>query len=300
MSERTVGINGVIPAIITPFREDGRIDFEALEKQTSYLVGAGASGVFVAGTTGEGSELSTAEKIEVCKTVKATVAEGTKIFAACIQPATRMVIDEMHAFEPLEPDYYVAVTPYYGGVPDHVIHEHFAELADVAPAPLVLYNIPGRTSNVIPLSVIEKMATHPNVVAVKDSSANFMNYSRGLLATGEDGIDWIQGEDYLDAPSLLLGAPAIVTGMGNVWLEPYVAMYTASQSGDSAGVIDAQRKVNHLLSIIDLAQGKVGSAVKAACALQGRCSPFMRTAPLTLGEAETALVRGVVGDLGLV
>ena len=279
----TRDISGVIPAIITPFDDDGSIAFSYLVKQARYLSAAGASGIFVAGTTGEGAELSTQEKLDIFVTVKESVGPDVVLYAACIQPSTRMVIDEMRAYEAVGPDFYVAVTPYYGGVSDEVIEQHFRAVADAAPGPLVLYNIPVRTANVISHATMRSLAEHPNVVGIKDSSANFVVYSKGLLASDESSsFKWIQGEDYLDAPSLLLGAPAIVTGMGNVWLEPYVQMYRGREAGDAATVMACQRKINRLLDVIELTHGKVNPSIKVACALQGRSTPDMREPSLSL------------------
>jgi len=141
-------LEGVIPALILPVNEKGKINFKLLEKQATYLISAGVNGLFINGTTGEGAWLTTDEKVEAFKVVK-EISEG-KVFlcAACIQPSTEIVIDEIKAFEKLEPDYIVAVTPYYYSVSQNVIIEHFKKIAQYSSIPLIIYNIPQCTHNI--------------------------------------------------------------------------------------------------------------------------------------------------------
>ena len=97
-------ITGVIPAVITPFTAERMVDFAGLERQTAYLSEHDISGLFVAGTTGEGYGLSTAEKIEIFRQVKSAARDDLKLFAACLEPTSHQVIAEMNAFAPLKPN----------------------------------------------------------------------------------------------------------------------------------------------------------------------------------------------------
>ncbi|RKX91337.1 MAG: hypothetical protein DRZ90_15165, partial [Spirochaetes bacterium] len=107
-------LQGLIPAIITPVAEDGEPDLDLLRKQTEYLSSSGAHGFFVGGTTAEGAFLSTEQKREIFRVVKA-VSKGRQFLClAALQPSTAQVVKEMHTLGDLEPDYFVAVTPYYG------------------------------------------------------------------------------------------------------------------------------------------------------------------------------------------
>jgi len=224
----TVGkkkLEGIIPALILPVNEKGKINFILLEEQVAYLILAGVNGLFINGTTGEGAWLTTDEKVEVFKVVK-EISEG-KVFlcAACIQPSTKMVINEIKAFEKLEPDYIVAVTPYYYSVSQNVIIEHFKKIAQYSSIPLIIYNIPQCTHNKIELSTVLRLAQGENIAGVKDSSGDFISFTRGVYTSVPESFSWIQGEDYLDGPAFNCGANGIVTGLGNVFIEPYIQMY---------------------------------------------------------------------------
>jgi 4-hydroxy-tetrahydrodipicolinate synthase len=278
-------LQGVIPAIITPMDEEGKIDYDRLEKQAAYLSEAGVHGFFVGGTTAEGAYLSTEEKGEVFKVVRAVTAGRQFLCAAYIQPYTGTVIEQMRALEANGPDYVVAVTPYYLAVGQEDILEHYRQVAAAAPAPLILYNIPGNTHNPIALETVQELAEEKNVVGIKDSTGNFIGFSRGVLGKNPPGFVWIQGEDYLDGPSLMIGCHGIVTGLGNARIEPYIRIYKAAREGDWQAVRTCQARINELYAIIRLCGNSIAAA-KAAAELAGRGSRWMRQKSQSLTDGQ--------------
>lgn len=292
-------LEGIIPALITPLKENGKIDFKLLEKQVSYLSSAGVHGLFVNGTTSEGPYLTTQEKIEVFKLVK-EVTEGRQFLcAACIQPSTPLVVEEIRAFENLEPDFIVAATPYYYPVPQEVIVSHYTEIAQNSTVPVILYNIPQHTHNPIILESIVKLALIENIAGIKDSSGDFIYFTRGVYTALQNNFVWIQGEDYLDGLSLLLGAKGLVTGLGNVWIEPYLALYQEARKENIAGVHNVQKSINRLYEIITTIDGKAIPAIKAGAMLLGRSTKWLKVSGLTLSEDEIARVKKVLVELEL-
>ena len=209
-------LEGVIPALILPVNKEGKINFKLLEKQTTYLISEGINGIFINGTTGEGAWLTMEEKVQVFKSVKEINKGKVFLCAACLQPTTELVISEIKIYEKYEPDYIVAVTPYYYNVSQDAIIEHFRKIAHCSSVPLILYNIPQCTHNKIELSTILKLAKEENIAGIKDSSGDFISFTRGMYAPAPESFSWIQGEDYLDGPALNYGANGIVTGLGNV------------------------------------------------------------------------------------
>jgi len=292
-------LEGVIPALILPVNEKGKIDFKLLEKQATYLISAGVNGLFINGTTGEGAWLTTDEKVEAFKVAK-EMSEG-KVFlcAACIQPPTEIVINEIKAFEKLEPDYIVAVTPYYYSVSQNVIIEHFKKIAQYSSVPLIIYNIPQCTHNKIELSTVLKLAQEENIAGVKDSSGDFISFTRGACTLVPESFSWIQGEDYLDGPAFNCGANGIVTGLGNVWIEPYIKMFQAAKARNNSRVNEIQKEINNLYELIQVTGGKVIPAIKAAVTLLGRSTKWMKMLSLTLGDEDIEKVKRVIIKLGL-
>jgi len=280
-------LRGVIPAIITPLTEQGKIDFDLLEKQAAYLSEEGVHGFFIGGTTAEGAYLSTEEKGEIFKVVRRVSRGRQFLCAAYIQPSTTAVLEQMHALERTEPDYVVAVTPYYLAMRQEDILEHFRRVAAAAPAPLILYNIPGNTHNHIALETVRKLAEEKNIVGIKDSTGNFIEFSRGVLGESPEGFVWIQGEDYLDGPSLMTGCHGIVTGLGNARIEPYIQIYRAAQKGDWQTVRTCQARINILYGIIRMCGNSIAAA-KAAAELAGRGSRWMCQKTQSLTDAPIA------------
>jgi 4-hydroxy-tetrahydrodipicolinate synthase len=286
-------LRGVIPAIITPMDEQGKIDFDLLEKQAAYLSEAGVHGFFIGGTTAEGAYLSTEEKGEIFKVVRRVSAGRQFLCAAYIQPCTAAVLEQMRALEASEPDYVVAVTPYYLSMRQEDILEHFRQVAAAAPAPLILYNIPGNTHNLIALETVQELAGEKNVAGIKDSTGNFIGFSRGVLGKNPEGFVWIQGEDYLDGPSLMIGCHGIVTGLGNARIETYVRIYRAAREGDWQTVRECQARINVLYGIIRLCGNPIAAA-KAAAELAGRGSRWMRQKTQSLTAQQMKEMAGIL------
>jgi len=292
-------LEGVIPALILPVNKEGKINFKLLEKQTTYLISEGINGIFINGTTGEGAWLTMEEKVQVFKSVKEINKGKVFLCAACLQPFTEMVINEAKIFEKYKPDYLVAVTPYYYNVSQDAIIEHFRKIAHCSSVPLILYNIPQCTHNKIELSTILKLAKEENISGIKDSSGDFISFTRGMYAPAPESFSWIQGEDYLDGPSFNCGADGIVTGLGNLFIDPYVRMYEQAKKGNYQEVNEMQKKITELYEIIQTSGGKVIPAIKAGVALLGRSTKWMKMLSLTLGDEDIEKVKRVVIKLGL-
>lgn len=292
-------LEGVIPALILPVEENGKMNFNFLEKQVNYLSSAGVDGVFINGTTGEGAWLTLEKKVQIFKLVK-EFSEG-KIFlcAACLQPSTDMVINEIKIIEKYEPDYIVAVTPYYYSVSQDIIIEHFKKIAHYSSVPLILYNIPQCTHNKIELNTVLELAKEENIAGVKDSSGDFISFTRGVYTSMFESFSWIQGEDYLDGPSFNIGADGVVTGLGNVFIEPYIQMYKEAKKGNYQKVNEMQKKINKLYEIIQVTGGKVIPVIKAGVALLGRSSKWMKIISMSLNNNEVRKIEKILIDLTL-
>jgi len=292
-------LEGVIPALILPVNKEGKVNFELLEKQTTYLISEDINGIFINGTTGEGAWLTMEEKEQVFKSVQEINRGKAFLCAASLQPTTELVISEIKIYEKYEPDYIVAVTPYYYTVSQDIIIEHFKKIANFSSVPLILYNIPQCTHNKIELSTILKLAKEENIAGVKDSSGDFISFTRGMSAPVPESFSWIQGEDYLDGPSFNCGADGIVTGLGNLFIEPYIQMYQEAKKGNYQEVNEMQKKITELYEMIQISGGKVIPAIKAGVALLGRSSKWMKTISMSLNNNEVREIEKILIDLNL-
>jgi 4-hydroxy-tetrahydrodipicolinate synthase len=297
--EKTI-LHGVIPAIITPIHEDGKLHEKLLEKQASYLSKAGVHGFLVNGTTGEGPFLSREEKRRNFELVR-TISGGKQFLClGCLQPSTNLTIDEIVAFESLKPDFIVVTSPYYFKVSQKEITRHIREIARRSPFPVIVYNIPQCTFNKIEYDAMIEISSLENVVGFKDSSGDFITFSRVMFHDKRENFAWIMGEDYLHADALRVGISGIVTGLGNVWIEPYLEMYQAAQEGDFLKVRKFQEKINKLYEVIRTARDRGIPAIKAAASLLGRSGKWLKAPMLPLDEQEFSRVKEILTDLDLI
>jgi 4-hydroxy-tetrahydrodipicolinate synthase len=289
---------GIIPAILTPLTEDREPDLGLLAKQTEYLASSGAHGFFIGGTTSEGAFLSTEQKRLIFKTVKKVSAGRQFLCLAALQPSTPQVVKEMHVLEDLEPDFFVAVTPFYGMMDQQTIKDHFTILARESSVPLILYNIPGRTQSPMAVKTVLELSREDNIAGIKDSSGDFIFFSQGFLGEYPDDFIWIMGDDALDASALLLGAGCIVTGLGNIRIEHYIDMYNAAKEGNSEKVKECQRIVNRYRSIFNVCSPTKGNAaVKSGTAFYGRANRRMIMPSMNLNDEEYSKVDKILSDI---
>jgi 4-hydroxy-tetrahydrodipicolinate synthase len=290
--KRVDDLRGVVPAAITPFTEAGDLDMGAFERFMSRFGATNASGVFVAGTTGEGALLSTGEKRQLVETARETLPPQMLVFAAALQPSTAAVISEINVLTDAGADAAVAVTPYYYGADAEGILTHFRSIADAIAIPLVLYDIPPNTHVQLPASVVEDLAAHPNVIGIKDSSGNFAKFSRYLLNRDFVAHHFtpIQGDDSLDAAALLFGARMLVSGLANLWLEPYIAMWQASIEGRTEDIRRCQVAIHGMIDALGPLGGPSVPAMKAILALGGGCASATRISRAPFAPGDVASV----------
>lgn len=286
-------LGGIISAAITPMKKDGSVDYDAYANQIGFLAKAKVNGFFINGTTGEGTYLSIEERRRCFEIAKANRGENQFLCLACIAASTREVVEQIRTFEKLEPDYFVVVPPYYFGADGKMIEKHYKTVAKATDRPIIIYNIPQRTVNDVFEADIRTLIASGRFAGMKDSSGDFIRFSRWALE-GPKGFSWIQGEDLLDAESFIVGASGIVTGLSNIFPEPYVKMYAALQAGDFKTMIECQRTINKLATIIDVADGKVIPAIKAAVALLGRCESWDRIEAESLPQSTISKIRGII------
>ena len=265
-------LQGIIPAIVTPIDEDGKLNLKLLEKQAGYLLDGGVQGLFACGGTGEGAYLKTEEKRLVFHTLKQMLPEDKFLCAALINSNTRAVADEIAALGDLEADYIVATAPYYHAASQADILEHYMTIAKKSPVPLIVYNIPSTTHNYIEPETINKLIAVKNIAGVKDSSGNFMNYTRGLFENQNKEFAWIQGEDYLCGANFLAGA-----------------------DNDARKIKECQVKINKLYKLIHL-YGNGNASIKAATELYGRGSRWMQQSSMSLDDTQMAEIKKILDE----
>lgn len=290
--------HGVIPALIFCNDEEGRISTEAIERQLSYLIDAGIDGIFVNGTTGEGAVLSQQERTSVFRAVDRMVRGRIPLYAVSLQPSTEAVIEEIKLMADLGASYAAAVAPYYYSADQEATTRHFLGIADASPLPLLIYDIPQNTHTPLRSETVLTLSAHGNIIGMKDSSGDFGKFHQVLLCTQSEAFACLQGDDMLDAAALSVGAPGMVTGLGNVRIEHYVEMYRAAKDGETDCVMNQQRRIYEIVQIIKRVGGKGIPAIKAGAELFGRGNRRMKIEGLTLTSEEVEIIKATLREVG--
>jgi len=283
----------VLTAIVTPFREDESIDFDAFQALARHLVDNGSDGIVVAGTTGESPTLTDAERADLLRAALEAVGDSATVVAGTGTYSTAHSVHLTKEADAIGADALLVVTPYYNKPPQRGIVAHFEAIASVSERPIVVYNIPARVVVNIEPETISRLAEIDTVRAVKPAHAH-LSEARHIVDTG---LDLYAGDDNLIQPFLELG------GLGGICVHTHAvgpqvaAQVRAAAAGDldRAGEIDAE-----LAPAYDLLKVQSNPiAIKAALNLLGHGVGGHRLPLVAATEDEVGKVRACLERLGL-
>ena len=206
---------GAAIAIITPMNEDGTINFDVLGEMIDDQIANGTDAIVICGTTGEASTMSDEEHLECIRFAVEKTAKRVPVIAGTGSNDTSYAIKLSKEAEELGADGLLLVTPYYTKTTQKGLIAHFTAIADAVNIPIVLYNIPGRTGMNMEISTIKALASHKNIVAVKEASGN-ISYAAQLIAECGDMIDVYSGNDDMIVPLMSLGAKGVISVLSHV------------------------------------------------------------------------------------
>jgi len=217
-------------ALVTPFKEDKTIDFEALKKLVQLQIEAKTDFLVVQGTTGESPTLTWDEKLQVLQTVMTENAGRLKIVFGVGGNNTLEVGEKLKQL-PKGIDGILSVSPYYNKPMQQGIIEHYKYISSCTDLPIILYNVPGRTgSNVLPQTTLE-LAKIPNIVAVKEASGS-MEQIMEIIRQCPAGFEVLSGDDAITLPLIATGAVGVISVVNNAFPEKFNQMVHESLNGD--------------------------------------------------------------------
>ena len=246
----TARFGRVIPAMVTPFNEDGALDVDASVTLAKWLVEQGSEGLVITGTTGEGPAVTDEEDWELWRAVAEAVT--VPVLAGTTTNDTAHSVHQTRKAEELGCDGILAVTPYYNRPSQEGIYAHFDAVAAATRLPVVLYDIPVRTGRKIETTTLLRLAHEiPNVVAVKDAAGNPGETAK-VIRDAPEGFEVYSGDDNLTLPLLAVGAVGVISVAAH-WSAPeFVAMMDAWEAGKA----DEARQINaRLLESFDYETG---------------------------------------------
>jgi len=282
-------LKGIIPAILTPFDDDYEIDERAFEELCNYLIEKGVSGLFVAGTTGEGPLLSLEERTKLFKLAVMSANGRVPIICHIGSISLKDTVTLIRSAIDARADAVAIVSPYYYRFDEIAIEDYYNKVLEEAKGlPVFLYNIPGLTNNPISSGLAQRLFEQGKISGVKDSSGNITVLKSFIDISPEFQV--VSGTDELFLLALSLGAVGAVSSTANVFPEIFTGIYNAFLNRDMDMAIENQRKLNELCKIFQY--GKLISTYKYALSLRGfKISDRVRSPQRKLTEEEKEVIR---------
>lgn len=269
--------SGVLPAIITPFR-NGAVDTRALGEHVEWLIAEGVHGIVPCGTTGEAVTLSHDEYALVISTAIQHARGRVPVIAGAGSNSTAHAVENAKICRELKSDGLLVVTPYYNKPTQDGLCAHFLSVAAASDGlPIILYNVPGRTGVNMTAATVAKLAAHPSIVGLKDASGAIAQATEHLLAANP-GFTLFSGEDLLNAPLYALGYHGAISVTANVAPALQVALWNAARTNDVVKLQTLHRELFALNQAMFFESNPL--PVKTALAAMGRCAEEWRL-PLT-------------------
>ena len=242
-------LKGAGVALVTPFNADGSIDFDTLGNLIEYQITEGMDYLVSLGTTGETATMTSDERKHVWKFTADRVAGRVPLVAGIGGNNTAEIVRQVAKFDPTGYCAILSVSPYYNKPTQEGIYQHYKAIALASPLPVILYNVPGRTgSNIAAATTIRLAKDFKNIVAIKEASGNFAQFSE-IMRDKPEGFLLISGDDPATLPMMALGAVGIISVVGNAFPAKVaqLAQFCTDSNYAEARVIHSE-----LLQITDL------------------------------------------------
>ena len=208
-------LQGSIVAMITPFHEDGSVNFDVLTELLERQIAAGTDGILTLGTTGEYSTMSHEEDAAVVEHTIRVVDGRVPVMVGSGSNCTATQIEKSRLYQSMGADALLLIAPYYNKANAEGMYRHFAETADAVDIPCILYNVPGRTGCSIPVSVVERLSRHPNIAGIKEASGD-MSYAMKIARCVGPDFALYSGNDDITVPLMSIGGSGVISVYANV------------------------------------------------------------------------------------
>ncbi len=208
-------VRGSIVAMVTPFHPDGSVNFEVLTELIERQIANHTDGILTLGTTGESATMTHEEDAAVVAHTLQVVNGRIPVIAGSGSNCTATMLEKSRLYESMGADAVLLISPYYNKTNAEGMYRHFAAVADAVNIPCLLYNIPGRTGCAIPVSVVERLARHPNVAGIKDASGDIGYAMKIAHCLGPD-FALYSGNDDITVPLLSIGGSGVISVYANV------------------------------------------------------------------------------------
>jgi 4-hydroxy-tetrahydrodipicolinate synthase len=289
-------LRGCGTALVTPFNEDGSIDEKSLRELVEFQIAGGIDFLVPCGTTGESVTLSEDEQCRVVRIVLDAARGRVPVIAGAGGNNTAHVIHLAQGYERLGADGLLSVSPYYNKPTQEGLFQHYSAVAASTSLPIILYNVPGRTSgNILPDTVV-RLSAIPNIVGVKEASGDISQIGEIITRVSPD-FKVISGDDSLTLPVVALGGVGVISVASNEVPGPMARLAAAALDGDWDEARRRNRELYPLMkgNFLETSPGPV----KAALAMMGRIKEVYRLPMVPVQPATKDKLRAMLAALNL-
>lgn len=278
-------LRGLGVALITPFKKDLSVDVEALTRLVQYNMDNGTDYLVVMGTTAENATLKLEEKQLVIETVKKAALGKLPLVLGVGGNNTQALVEELQAIDLSDFEAILSVSPYYNKPTQEGIYKHYKALAAVSPKPIILYNVPGRTSsNIAPETVVRLATDFSNIIGIKEAAGDMEQVLKLLRVLPKDFLV-ISGDDMLALSLIVAGGAGVISVIGQGVTKPFADMVHLAQKGEVEKAFALHYKMMPLIDYIFEEGNPAG--IKHVLAKKGISESVLRL-PLVKASAELA------------
>lgn len=274
--------SGTGVAMVTPFKKDKFVDFEALEKLTGHLINGGVDFLVILGTTGEAATQDRDERKEVFEFIVQIVDGKVPLVAGFGGNNTSRLIKDIESFHFRGYDAILSASPHYNKPSQEGIYQHYKVVADNSPVPVILYNVPGRTASNVTAQTALKLAEHENIIGIKEASGDL---NQCMEIVQHKPKDWLvlSGEDLLTLPMIGFGMDGVISVIGNAYPRQFSDMVRLAQDDKFNDARQLHYQLKTLMEMIF----EEGNPAGVKCLLHqlGICEEYMRMPLVPVSDA---------------
>lgn len=292
-----INLKGMGVALITPFKEDESVDYEALGRLVDYLLQNGADYLVVLGTTAETPTLTEEEKKKIIELVVTKVRHRIPIVLGVGGNCTKSVVDKLKNdnFEGI--DAILSVVPYYNKPSQEGIYQHYKAIAQATELPVILYNVPGRTGvNMTAETTLRLAREFKNIIAVKEASGNITQMD-DIIKNKPKDFNVISGDDGITFPLIILGAIGVISVIGNAFPREFSRMVRLALAGDYDSARTIHHRFTELFSLLFVDGNPAG--VKSMLSMMGLVENRLRLPLVSTRIVTYEKIRNVLHELSI-
>ena len=292
-----INLKGVGVALITPFKQDGSVDYNALSRLVNYQLQNGTDYLVVLGTTAETPTLNETEKKEIVDLVVTRVSGRIPIIVGEGGNNTNAIVENLKHNDYHGIDAVLSVTPYYNKPSQEGLYHHYKAIAEASPLPVILYNVPGRTGVNMSAETTLRIANEfKNVIAIKEASGNISQMDAIIKRKPAD-FDVISGDDGVTFPLITLGAIGVISVIGNAFPKEFSRMVRLALEGDFASALSIHHSFNELFDLLFVDGNPAG--VKCMLSMMGYIENVLRLPLVPTRITTYEQIRNVLIELNI-